>query len=107
MASFSQPAEHCGALSKLLPATGSHSNRGEGVIRFDEYIGLRHYPQHMHFLHAFFHFTENRCPSICMYMVCSVGHQQNEMGTVFLTCRLDCDFSLLLKKKICMVSVWQ
>lgn len=29
---------------------------GEGVIRFDEYIGLRHDLQHMHFLHAFFSF---------------------------------------------------
>lgn len=34
-----------------------------------------------------------------MYMVCSVGHQQNEKGAIFLTRRLDCDFSLLLKKK--------
>lgn len=70
MASFSQRAERCGALSKLLPATGSHSNRGEGVIRFDEYIGLRHYLQHMHFLHAFFILLKIDVPAfVCTWFV--------------------------------------
>lgn len=70
MASFSQPAEHCGALSKPLPATGSHSNGGGEVLRLDEYIGLRHYLQHMHSLHAFFIVQKIDVPAfVCTWSV--------------------------------------